>query len=113
MDVYWKNGNANPIPALNSSAALYGIAVSGTDVYLAGSDVIKYGDTRSVYWKNGVEVFYSPYSGGYVSDIGVDGSNVYFLDQSAGAAYFENGIERKMQGPTKSYPHKIFVVHHD
>lgn len=112
VDVYWKNGISNQIQSLNSFTNIVGISISGNDVYLAGFDVIN-SVTRATIWKNGTEIFNSPTAGGHETDIAVDGSNIYFLDSALGAGYWENGIIKKIQGPAKSSPRRIFVVHHN
>ena len=45
--LYWKNGASTP---LTEDGAANGVMVSGTDVYITGSDGV-----NAVYWKNGVE----------------------------------------------------------
>jgi hypothetical protein len=57
LPAYWKNGVLTTLPSNPAfSASTSSIAVSGTDVYVAGAD-----NNTACYWKNGVEhVFPQP-----------------------------------------------------
>lgn len=81
MPGYWKNGTwvELPLPSQCTGAAVYGIAVSGTNVYAIGkaNAVIA---TIPVYWLNGAPVtlpVLTAAGGGQVSSIALSGSDVY------------------------------------
>ena len=48
--VYWKNGEKTVLTENSGNASVSAIAVSGGDIYIAGSD-----DAVNVYWKNGIK----------------------------------------------------------
>jgi hypothetical protein len=98
--VYWKNGTEYKLPTLvkSASANVTGLAISGTDVYCAGTD----GPPNSytpVYWKNGVENTLPTIGGhgGWVSAMAISGSDIYFVgvDFKTGV-YWKNGVETKL-----------------
>jgi hypothetical protein len=64
---YWKNGKATVLKdgasALKDGTSSFGIAVNGTDVYLAGSYNNINGLSAALYWKNGSVTTLA--SGGY------------------------------------------------
>jgi len=51
---YWKNGTLNLLSAQNFQPSVDGIAVFGSDVYVAGWIVSNQGQVSPAYWKNGV-----------------------------------------------------------
>jgi hypothetical protein len=101
--IYWKNGAAVPLPSpypfLRSSAV--SIAVSGSDVYLAGFAIPKTGShlSKAVYWKNGVQADLTDGSSMAMAlGVKVVGTDVYVAGFSASndslnyfATYWKNG----------------------
>jgi hypothetical protein len=86
--VFWKNGTRTTLGSHYSNA--YGIAVSGTDVYVTGVD-----NGVPVYWKNGTETAlpYTALSG--TDGITISGTDVYISGVDNGnAVYWKNGIEK-------------------
>ena len=71
--VYWINGEMTVLPTTGNSARAWAVAVSGSDVYIAGQD----GDD-AVYWLNGRRTAL-PKTGSSASAyaIAVSGSDVY------------------------------------
>ena len=81
--VYWKNGVITDLvadPAVYTYAQAWGIAISGTDVYICGS-VRKNNTPKSeaVYWKNGVlhEITDGSTVGAIATSIAVKNDQVY------------------------------------
>lgn len=90
---YWKNGTLTWLPNGSITA---GIAVSGSDVYVAGSS-LRNGD---VYWKNGNMQTLGP-SPAFVKCITVSGGDVYVGGTTYGlnrAVYWKNGVEVDLSG---------------
>ena len=91
--VYWKNSTLNYLPNGYESKA---IAVSGNDVYVAGTPI----HGSDVYWKNGVMQQLGP-DPALVSCILVSGNDVYVGGTTYGqnmAVYWKNGVEVLLQG---------------
>jgi hypothetical protein len=112
---YWKNGTMNKLTSSFNGivAGISDIIVSGNDIYVGGLDNIN-GAKHVAYWKNSVEIFKSTYSSQTTqSNMAVDGSNVYLTETSTGATYWENGIEKKLQGPPDAFVSSIFIAHHN
>ena len=91
--VYWKNGTLTYLPSGYMAKA---IAVSGNDVYVAGTP-IHGGD---VYWKNGAMQPLGP-DAAIASCIAVVGNDVYVGGTTLGenkAVYWKNGVEVELPG---------------
>src|SRR5258708_40114097 len=89
--VYWRNGHQVTLTDSSNNAFAYAIAVSGTDVYVAGSVA-----PHAKYWKNGFPVTLSE-SISTALAIAISGSDVYiagnvFEDGRVLAVYWKNGI---------------------
>lgn len=85
--VYWKNGTMHALPVSGIPGAEYmvkGITVSGSDVYVFGTAYDYHADAVGhfpVYWKNG-QINYvgtTAYEDVLVTDMAVDGSDIYIL----------------------------------
>ncbi len=91
----------------NSSASA--IAISGTDVYVAG-----YEGNFAKYWKNGIGVSLS--DGTMATAIAISGADVYVAgweDQPYTAKYWKNGIAvslKNKDGSEGYFANSIFVV---
>ena len=72
--VYWLNGRRNVLPKTGDSAIGNAIAVSGSNVYIAGSDG-DWNEGDAVYWLNGQRNVLP--NGAGATAIAVSGSNVY------------------------------------
>lgn len=76
---YWKNGVITVLGDTSTMTLAKGIAVSGTDVYVAATQYpFGAGYANAIIWKNGVPTKLSPDSAGAeVTCLGVQGSDVY------------------------------------
>jgi hypothetical protein len=89
---YWKNNAVNSLPDGVSAKA---IALSGSDVYIAGTA----GDSNNpvaAYWKNGVKVLLQ---GGFMANsIAVVGNDVYVGGETLNGAaiYWKNGTSTSL-----------------
>ena len=113
---YWKNDEAVELTGGSTIAFASAIFVSGTDVYVAGSE---HNGSKYVakYWKNGVAV---ELSGGITdaraSSISVSGSNVYVSgfvineDSKYVATYWENGVAKSLSdGTNNAFANSLFA----
>jgi hypothetical protein len=119
--VYWKNGTQMELTDGSTNAEATGIAVSGTDVYVAGS---QYNASSLRFnarlWKNGVEV---PLNDGSnwsrANDVAVSGSDVYVAGNEtiAGtptAILWVNGVAQPLSVPGSSgNAHRVLIVGND
>ncbi len=118
---YWKNGLKQK---LNISSSGYhintSIAVSGSDVYVAGGevpDVFPDGPTTAKYWKNGSEVvlgkeLYSSANSIAVvnNDVYVAGSEAKLWNSSVVAKYWKNGQAVSLTNGSKNASANSIVV---
>jgi hypothetical protein len=102
---YWKNGarvtlDSSLYLVTRQYANATGLAISGTDVYVIGTQVqATDGTSRAVYWKNGI---LQPLSGGSAaSAIVIYGSDVYILgnDSEGNMILWKNGAQLLSFGP--------------
>jgi hypothetical protein len=91
--LYWKNGVASILTDGTTNAFAYAILVSGTDVYVAGSE-----NQIAKYWKNGVAV--SVTDGTHPAEglsIAVNGSDVYVAGyEGTHARLWKNGVVQNL-----------------
>ena len=119
MPVYWKNGIESGLPLSDgfTFAYTYSIAVSGSDVYVAGTQYNSMGGIGTL-WKNGVPSLLSDSDtpSGAVSVV-VSNGNVYVAGDIAYqsgtkrygcAAYWKNGQLNQLS-TVPSYANSIFV----
>ncbi len=93
---YWKNGVETTLNASNSAEA-YDIVVSGTDVYIAGSETSGPTTSNAKYWKNGVgTVLPGAADNGEAKKIVVNGNDVHVIGNQFGITdfprYWKNGV---------------------
>ncbi|MEO8934027.1 MAG: hypothetical protein ABI295_06930 [Xanthomarina sp.] len=118
---YWKNGVVTNLNHGNNFTYARAIAVSGSDVYVAGVSQVSnlQGNIPiAVYWKNGVAV---PLSDGtlhsYVSKIAVSGNDVHVVGHehdgtgNYSAMYWKNGVATRL--PNSVDASDIFIVDND
>ena len=89
---YWKNGSVTQLS--NNSSYTKAIAVSGTDVYISGSEF-----SNACFWKNGVLQplpLTNTTDESVASDVAVSGTDVHVVGQERGsiykAKYWKNGV---------------------
>src|SRR5205823_4285790 len=94
---YWKNGSAVPVTNGSTDPFAYSMALSGSDVYLAGSENSPNGTSAAKYWKNGNAI---PLTDGThsaaASSIVVVASDIYVAGSESNstksiAKYWKNG----------------------
>jgi hypothetical protein len=109
--VYWKNGTMVKLGSAPSLANA--IAVSGTDVYVAGYASIN--DVYvAAYWKNGV---LQPLAGNIAHSganaIAISGTDVYVAgiagDNGSIATYWKNGVEIPLETSTASSANALVI----
>lgn len=117
--IYWKNGTATNLST--SSGWCYGIALSGSDVYAAGSVSTGSNIFNAVSWKNGSQNLLSNITTQGTSSvygIGVDGSDVYIIgslpnasNSSAKSVYWKNGtmVELPTAAGSNGYAYRLVI----
>lgn len=116
--VYWKNGKVVTLPTgLNSY--ITSIAVSGNDVYVAGTG-IENGSLPAEYWKNGTGHLFSNLPSGQVQAIALFGSDTYMVGQehswrdNSVAKFWKNGVSINLtDGSRNAYANNIFLSTND
>lgn len=116
---YWKNGV--PVTLGRSSQGENGIAVNGSDVFVAGSGENGYGITAAKCWKNGIpSVLPSNYRVASATDIALFGNDVYITGynyeyggvETMVALYWKNGVAIPLtNGTYGAYAKSIAVVY--
>ena len=113
----WKNGVASNIvdPAQGPGAVPYtfnAIALSGTDVYLAGTLAISSFNKSALLWKNGVPGALGSGFSATVNSVFVQGVDIYAAgDDGGGAKYWKNGVVYGLGSSSgKAYANAIAVT---
>ncbi len=98
---YWLHGALHPVnevPCCTPSEA-YSIAVSGNDVYLAGSGPLLT-NTVATYWKNGTLNTLPRNGESIATSMAVSGNDVHVAGVDSNAAvYWKNGVATKLTPP--------------
>ena len=107
--IYWLNGFATTLPSISGLA--FGIAMSGSDVYVGGFEF-----AGATIWKNGTPVRVSQYARSLVTSMEASGSNVYataYEELPSGgtrAKLFTNGVSATLPAINYfSYAYSVFV----
>lgn len=111
----WKNGAIVPVSLSTGNISnglpvvlgiLYAVAVSGTDVYLAGSQSPFSGNQVVTYWKNGVPIPLSDGTTvGEATGLFLSGSDVYvsgYVQGTGQRTYWKNGTAVPITVPSNS-----------
>jgi len=117
---YWKNGTSVSVTDGTKITYAYSMALSGSDVYLAGSEQNASGISVAKYWKNGVATSLS--DGNRVAgvySIVIIGNDIYAAGwESNGtndvAKYWKNGVPNALTDGTRmAIARSIFVSGND
>lgn len=111
---YWNNGIATSLSDGTNLTLATSIFVKGSDVYVAGIEVLGGGSSVAKYWKNGIVTDLSLSDGttsGEANSIFVHGSDVYVAGYDNGAAViWKNGTPIYLTDGTESASaNSIFV----
>ena len=99
---YWKNGTYNAVtyspypinPGVNmGNGRAFGLALSGTNVYVAGHQSIQENNLYASYWLNGTPNLLRNTSSSSANAIFINGADIYFAlnDINTTASYSKNG----------------------
>jgi hypothetical protein len=109
---YWNNGIATSLSDGTNLTYAMSIFVKGSDVYVAGTEVLGGGSSIAKYWKNGIVTDLSLSDGstsGEANSIFVHGSDVYVAGTDDGAAVlWKNGIVTTLTD-AGGIAHAVFV----
>jgi hypothetical protein len=113
---YWKNGVAVSLGGFTLGSSANAIAVSGSDIYLAGTGS-NGGQDIATYWKNGVSVPLTDGTyRGFANSIAVWNGDVYVAGAEAGpndslvVKYWKNGVSVPLAvGTINAMANAIFV----
>jgi hypothetical protein len=113
---YWKNGVAVSLGGFTLGSTAYSIAVSGSDIYVAGTGS-NGGQDIATYWKNGVSVPLTDGTyRGFANSIAVSNGDVYVAGAEAGpndslvVKYWKNGAAVNLtDGTVNAMANAIFV----
>ena len=106
LPVYWKNGLATTLSS-NVLSSAWSIFVSGSDVYVGGSDLPPNSD-YGVIWKNGSEDRLS--NGAVVYQVMVSGNDVYAMGVADDATntpqpvVWKNGVKTTLPSSKNGFP---------
>ncbi|MEP7232922.1 MAG: IPT/TIG domain-containing protein [Ginsengibacter sp.] len=105
--VYWKNGEEIFLePTQNNTGGAYGLAVSGTDVYVGSYTFFSvFPGLTAAYWKNGQKVILSPTDvSGEVRSLILSNGDVYVGgSENQQPVYWKNGVKHVLPTTTPSY----------
>jgi len=101
---YWKNGarqDLDNVPVGTTGSLAFGLAVSGSDLYIAGLYTDAGDISHACYWKNGIRQDL-PGTDGAAYGIFVSGTDVYvsgsYMDAAFVACYWLNGTKHDLVG---------------
>lgn len=109
----WRNGVPAALSDGVTGAAAEAVAVSGTDVYVAGYSISGQESTPA-YWKNGTLNLLSPTpNGGVVNAIALDGADVYCAGSEGWgiAVLWKNGVRTQLnQGNQPAWAFSVSIL---
>lgn len=105
--VYWKNGEEIFLePTQNNTGGAYGLAVSGTDVYVGSyTHFSVFPGLTAAYWKNGQKIILSPTdAAGEVRSLVLSNGNIFVGgSENQQPVYWKDGVKQVLPTTTPSY----------
>jgi hypothetical protein len=94
--VYWKNGVINKLTDSTADASALGVAINGSDVYVAGNHSVGHA-IEGVYWKNSSATVLGLNT--VAKALAISGNDIYIAGiNTVGPAYWKNSTMTQLTG---------------